>query len=62
VTHHRHGLFGKTLHTFYQNNFPDTHYFRDITSGSNGHYSGKSDLDLVTGMGSMRVWNLANAL
>jgi pseudomonalisin len=60
--HHRQGLFGKTLHTFYQNHSPDDQYFRDITVGNNGHYSAGPGFDLVTGMGSMRVTNLANAL
>jgi subtilase family serine protease len=61
VTGHRHGNFGKTLHTFYQNHNHDT-YFRDVTSGNNGYYSAGSGFDLVTGMGSARVWSLANAL
>jgi subtilase family serine protease len=61
LTGHRHGLFGKTLHTFYQNH-SDSAYFRDITSGNNGVYSAGPGFDLVTGMGSMRVTSLANAL
>ena len=48
--------------TFYRNHQPDTQYFRDITSGNNGYYSAGSGFDLVTGMCSMRITNLANAL
>jgi kumamolisin len=52
-------LFGQWAASGYGTTTP---IFHDITQGSNGIYAAQPGYDLVTGIGSIDAWNLANAL
>lgn len=61
----RSGLAGKTIFEFWRAHGYgklQAAFFHDITTGSNGEYSAYVGYDNVTGIGSLDVWDLAQAL
>jgi subtilase family serine protease len=61
----RTGLAGQRLFKLWERTgytFKKTVYFNDITKGTNGAYSALPGYDNVTGIGSIDVWNIAQAL